>query len=67
VGHSESALFLDLGGNGDELSLLRQQAHRVALDVLRPAAWALDRMTPAERIAPGSPFFTAMAQLKSQG
>jgi alkylation response protein AidB-like acyl-CoA dehydrogenase len=67
VGHSESALFLDLGGNGDELSLLRQQAHRVALDVLRPAAWALDRMTPAERIAPGSPFFTAMAQLKSLG
>lgn len=47
--------------------MLRKEAHRVAVEVLRPAAWELDRMAPAERIAPGSPFFTAMDTLKSLG
>ncbi len=60
-------LFLDLAELSDDEQLLREQAHRIAVEVLRPAAWALDRMTPAERIAPGSPFFAAMGTLKALG
>jgi alkylation response protein AidB-like acyl-CoA dehydrogenase len=59
--------FLDLGGLGASERELRAQVHRVAVDVLRPASRALDRMEPAERIAPGSPFFAAMATLKRLG
>ena len=61
------ATFLDLATLGPDDVLLREQAHRIAVEVLRPAAWALDRMTPEERIAEGSPFFTTMARLKSLG
>lgn len=60
-------LFLDVGGLDDDERLLREQAHRVAVEVVRPAARALDRMPPGERIEPGSPFFTTMATLKSLG
>lgn len=67
MGHLDSGTFLDLGGLGEDEKLLREQVHRVALEVFRPAAWALDRMTPTERIAPGSPFFTSMASLKKLG
>lgn len=63
----EDGSFLDLAELSDDEQLLRQQVHRIAVDVLRPAAWALDRMTPAERIAPGSPFFTVMSNLKALG
>lgn len=59
--------MFDLASLGDDERDLREQAHRVALEVLRPAAWQLDRMTPAERIAEGSPFFTAMTTLKALG
>src|SRR5664280_3687044 len=67
MGSGDSALFLDLAGPGEDELVLREQAHRIAVEVLRPAAWALDRMTPAERIAPGSPFFAAMGTLKTLG
>jgi alkylation response protein AidB-like acyl-CoA dehydrogenase len=67
MGHQGDGSFLDIGGLGDDEHLLREQAHRVAVEVIRPAAWALDRMTPAERIAPGSPFFSTMATLKQLG
>ena len=59
--------FLDLADLDEDERVLRQEAHRIATDVLRPAAWALDRMTPEERIRPGSPFFVAMSTLKSLG
>jgi alkylation response protein AidB-like acyl-CoA dehydrogenase len=39
----------------------------VAEEVLRPAAGALDATSPPQRVAPGSPFFTAMATLTSLG
>ena len=61
------AAFLDLGGLDDDQSVLREQAHRIAVEVIRPAAAALDQMPPAERIAAGSPFFSSMATLKSLG
>ena len=59
--------FLDLAVLSDDQQLLKREAHRIAVDVLRPAAWALDRMTPAERILPDSPFFTVMRTLKGLG
>ena len=59
--------FLDLASPSDEDLLLRQEAHRVAVEVLRPAAAALDAMGPAERVAPGSPFFATLARLKELG
>lgn len=59
--------FLDIGGLGEEERLLRAEAHRVAAEVLRPAARQLDRMAPADRVAADSPFFTTMATLKSLG
>src|ERR1035437_4558513 len=67
MGHGNDGLFLDLAGLGEDELALREQAHRIAVEVLRPAAWALDRMSPMERIAPGSPFFTTMATLKALG
>ena len=59
--------FLDIGGPDADEQLLRTEAHRVAVEVVRPAAWALDRMSPEDRIRPDSPFFTTMATLKSLG
>ena len=59
--------FLDLAELSDDDVVLRREAHRIADEVLRPAAWSLDRMTPTERISSGSPFFTAMATLKAVG
>jgi alkylation response protein AidB-like acyl-CoA dehydrogenase len=67
VSGTAGAQFLDLADLSDDERVLRQEAHRIAVEVLRPAAWSLDRMTPAERIVPASPFFVAMATLKSLG
>lgn len=61
------ATFLDLAGLSDDEEALRTEVHRVAVEVMRPAARALDQMSPTERIAPGSPFFTVMATLKQLG
>ena len=38
----------------DEQKMLKQRMHEFAAQVLRPAAWELDKMTPEETIAPGS-------------
>ncbi len=59
--------FLDLEELSDEDRMLQTEAHRVAAEVFRPAARALDAMPPAERVAPGSPFFEVMGTLKSLG
>jgi len=59
--------FLDLADAGVEVGMLRQQAHRVAVERLRPAARVLDAMTPAQRIEGDSPFFDAMATLRALG
>jgi alkylation response protein AidB-like acyl-CoA dehydrogenase len=67
MGTDDGPLFLDLGGLGEDEQLLRGEAHRIAVEVMRPAARALDRMTPDERIKPDSPFFSTMATLKSLG
>ena len=46
MGYTRDGPFLDLAGLGEDEGLLRQEVHRIAVEVLRPAAWALDRMTP---------------------
>ncbi len=55
--------FLDIGADADEHEL-RAQVHRVAVEVIRPAARELDRMAPEDRIAEGSPFFEVLTTLK---
>lgn len=67
MGEDLGETFLDIGALGADEILLREQVHRVAAEVLRPAASALDRMPPNERIAAGSPFFDVMATLKGLG
>lgn len=59
--------FLELEELGDEDRMLQSEAHRVAAEVLRPAARVLDAMAPTDRVAPGSPFFEVMGTLKSLG
>ncbi|NNN21702.1 MAG: acyl-CoA/acyl-ACP dehydrogenase, partial [Acidimicrobiales bacterium] len=59
--------FLDLSNLSDDERFLKEEAHRVARDILRPAAWQLDKMSPEERILESSPFHKAMAELKSLG
>lgn len=38
----------------DEQKMLKQRMHEFAAQVLRPAAWELDKMSPDDVIAPGS-------------
>ncbi len=50
------------------LSLLRQETHRFAEEVMRPAAAALDKMSdPAEVIAEDSPYWDVLRQMKKLG
>lgn len=46
---------------------LRDALHKFAVDVMRPAGRALDRMTPQEVIAPGSPFYAMHEQYRAFG
>jgi alkylation response protein AidB-like acyl-CoA dehydrogenase len=46
---------------------LREQAHRFAVEVLRPASLALDAMDPEEVIAEGSPYWNVVRSWYSQG
>ena len=39
--------------------MVQQTVHRYAQEVMRPAGIKLDRMTPEEVIAPGSPYWEA--------
>jgi alkylation response protein AidB-like acyl-CoA dehydrogenase len=46
---------------------LREQAHRFAAEVLRPASIELDRMDPQDVIAPGSALWDVLKKAYSQG
>jgi acyl-CoA dehydrogenase len=46
---------------------VQDTAHRFARTVLRPAGQELDRMTPEEVIAPGSPFWLALGEAAKLG
>jgi acyl-CoA dehydrogenase len=51
----------------EEESAIQKTVHRFALEVMRPIGRQLDRMTPEEVIAPGSPFWTVMAESAKLG
>jgi len=53
---------------GKGLSLLREEAHRFAEEVMRPAAEKLDRMSDPEKvIEEGSPYWDVLKQMKKLG
>ena len=54
-------------GLGDEQRELREAAHKFAEEVLRPTGILLDRLPPAEMVAPGSPFFDVLRQAAELG
>ncbi|MEM5432794.1 acyl-CoA dehydrogenase [Cupriavidus oxalaticus] len=51
----------------EEESAIQSTVHRFARDVLRPIGKELDRMTPEEVIAAGSPYWTAMVESAKLG
>ncbi|MET1124578.1 MAG: acyl-CoA dehydrogenase family protein [Archaeoglobaceae archaeon] len=59
--------FLDLDELSSEEKLLREEVHRFAVEVIRPASLELDRMPPEERIKPDSPYFKVLKQMKKLG
>jgi len=52
---------------GDEHDALREAARKLAHDVLRPAGIALDRMTPDDVVAVGSPLHAVMREASRLG
>jgi acyl-CoA dehydrogenase len=46
---------------------VQETVHRFARDVLRPVGMELDRMSPEEAIAPGSPYYTVLAKAAELG
>ncbi len=51
----------------EEESAIQQSVHRFARDVLRPIGRQLDRMSPEDVIAPGSPYWVAMVESAKLG
>jgi len=58
---------MDLDELAEEDRLLREEVHRFAAEVIRPASIELDRMPPEERIKPSSPYFKVIKQMKRLG
>lgn len=61
------ARFLDLDELSEEDRLLKEEVHRFAEEVIRPASVELDKMPPEDRIKPDSPYFKVMEQMKKLG
>ncbi|BDR92461.1 acyl-CoA dehydrogenase family protein [Vulcanisaeta souniana] len=59
--------FVDLDRTNDEDELMRKNIRRLAEEVLRPLSIKLDKMKPRDRVAPGSPLFDAIRELKRMG
>ncbi|MEW6440358.1 MAG: acyl-CoA dehydrogenase family protein [bacterium] len=57
---------MDLGLTGEDLAL-KEAAHKFARDVIRPAARALDAMTPEEVIGSRSPLWPCLRQAYELG
>jgi len=51
----------------DEQKALKEQVHAFARDVMRPASIALDKMTPEETIAEGSPMWQVFQRAYEDG
>jgi acyl-CoA dehydrogenase len=52
---------------GPEESEIQKTVHRFARDVMRPLGRELDRMTPQDVVAPGSPLWTVLAESAKLG
>src|SRR3990172_3338878 len=61
-------VYVDLNKQltSDEASL-KEQVHRFAAEVLRPTAMELDKMSPQDVIAPGSPLWDVFKHIYSLG
>lgn len=59
--------FLDLDDLCEEDKLLKEEVHRFAVEVIRPASIELDRMSPEDRVKPDSPYFKVIKQMKKLG
>lgn len=53
--------------DNEELCMMKQELHRFAREVIRPAAMKLDQMSPHETYAEGSPYFEVMKKMKKMG
>ena len=51
----------------EEEQAIQDAAHRFAVEVMRPIGEKLDKMTPEEVVAEGSPLFEYMAKLQESG
>lgn len=51
----------------EEETAIQHSVHRFARDVLRPIGAELDRLTPEQVIAPGSPYWTAVVESAKLG
>ncbi|MBI5290192.1 MAG: acyl-CoA/acyl-ACP dehydrogenase [Chloroflexi bacterium] len=61
-------MYVDLNKSlTDEQKLLKQSMHEFARDVMRPASIAMDKMTPEETIAEGSPMWDVFRRAYEQG
>ncbi|MEM4861992.1 MAG: acyl-CoA dehydrogenase family protein [Candidatus Nezhaarchaeales archaeon] len=59
--------FLDLDELSEEERLLKEEVHRFAAEVIRPASIELDRMPAEDRIKPSSPLFKVLKEMKRLG
>jgi alkylation response protein AidB-like acyl-CoA dehydrogenase len=61
-------MYVDLNKNlTDEQKLLKESVHEFAAQVMRPASIELDRMTPEETIAEGSPMWKVIKMAYENG
>ena len=61
-------MYTDLNKNlTDEQKLLKEQVHEFAAQVMRPASIELDKMTPEETIAEGSPMWRVIRTAYESG
>jgi len=61
-------MYLDLNRNLTDAQIaLREQTHQFAAEVLRPAAFQLDKLEPEAVIAVGSPLWDTLRQAYRQG
>lgn len=51
----------------EELNMLRQETHKFAEEVIRPASKELDRMEPKQVAEKGSPYFQVMKEMHKMG
>ncbi len=60
-------VYFDLDTLNKEEIFLKDNVHKFAKEVIRPASIKLDKMKPEDRIAPGSPYFDVIREMKRQG